>query len=98
MTADEIIWVTQAGGRAWLQDTGLALDADGFVQVNDHLQTLTDPDVFAAGDIAAMHEPPAGESRRVRGAHGPPLADNLRRAVQRRAAAAPTARNAAGWR
>jgi Tfp pilus assembly protein PilZ len=24
--ADEIVWVTQAGGPAWLQGTGLALD------------------------------------------------------------------------
>ena len=32
--ADEVIWVTRAGGASWLQDTGLALDADGFIQVH----------------------------------------------------------------
>jgi selenide,water dikinase len=26
LDADEIVWVTQAGGAAWLRDTGLALD------------------------------------------------------------------------
>ena len=52
--ANEIMWVTQAGGAPWLQGTGLALDAGGFIQVTDTLQTLTDPAIFAAGDIAAM--------------------------------------------
>jgi selenide,water dikinase len=30
MDADEIVWVTQAGGAPWLRDTGLALDGQGF--------------------------------------------------------------------
>jgi selenide,water dikinase len=34
LAADEIVWVTQAGGPAWLQGTGLALDDNGFVRVN----------------------------------------------------------------
>ena len=33
--ADEVIWVTQAGGAPWLRETGLALDAGGFIEVND---------------------------------------------------------------
>lgn len=54
LTTDEIVWVTSAGGAPWLRDTGLALDADGFINVTDTLQTVTDPNVFAAGDIACM--------------------------------------------
>ena len=33
---------------------GLALDANGFVRVTDTLQTVTDPSLFAAGDVASM--------------------------------------------
>ena len=55
---DETLWVTQAGGPAWLQTTGLTLDEHGFIQVNALLQTLTDPKVFAAGDVASFaHRP-----------------------------------------
>ncbi len=52
--ANEMVWVTRAGGAVWLQDTGLALDADGFIHVTDTLQTVTDSNILAAGDIAAM--------------------------------------------
>jgi selenide, water dikinase len=54
LSADEIVWVTRAGGAPWLKQTGLELDAEGFIKVEDTLQTVTDPNVFAAGDIAAM--------------------------------------------
>jgi selenide,water dikinase len=40
--------------RAWLRDTGLALDDDGFIRVGDTLQSESDPLVFAAGDCASM--------------------------------------------
>ena len=52
--ADETMWVTQAGGPAWLQGTGLALDEHGFVCVNEYLQTPDDPKIFAAGDVASF--------------------------------------------
>ncbi|MBK5255119.1 MAG: FAD-dependent oxidoreductase [Vicinamibacteria bacterium] len=83
--ADEIIWVTQAGGAPWLRDTGLALDADGFIKVADTLQTLTDPRVFAAGDIASMVRHPLEKAGVFAVRQGRPLAENLRRAVQGRA-------------
>ena len=80
--ADEIMWVTQAGGAPWLQATGLALDANGFVIVNDCLQSINDPKVFAAGDIAAMQNHPLPKAGVFAVRQGRPLADNLRLSVQ----------------
>ena len=80
--ADEIVWVTRAGGAPWLRDTGLALDADGFIQVEDTLQTVTDPKVFAAGDIASMVNHPLEKAGVFAVRQGPPLAENLRRSVE----------------
>jgi len=83
--ADEIVWVTRAGGAPWLRETGLALDAEGFIQVTDTLQTVTDPKVFAAGDIASMVNHPREKAGGFAVRQGPPLAENLRRAVEGRA-------------
>ena len=83
--ADEIVWVTRAGGAPWLRETGLALDADGCIQVSDTLQTVTDPKVFAAGDIASMVNRPLEKAGVFAVRQGPPLAENLRRAVEGRA-------------
>ena len=79
---DEILWVTQAAGAAWLQDTGLRLDEKGFIQVTDTLQTLDDPDIFAAGDIATMVNHPREKAGVFAVRQGKPLAINLRHLVQ----------------
>ena len=79
--ADEIVWVTRAGGAPWLKDTGLALDAEGFIQVQDTLQTVTDPNIFAAGDIASMVNYKLEKAGVFAVRQGPPLTENLRRAV-----------------
>ncbi len=81
---DEIVWVTQAGGAPWLAETGLELDANGFIQVRETLQTTTDEQVFAAGDIATMVNHPRPKSGVFAVRQGPPLARNLRRLVQGR--------------
>jgi selenide,water dikinase len=78
---DETIWVTQAGGPPWLRETGLALDEQGFVLVNDHLQTVTDPKVFAAGDIASISGRPLEKAGVFAVRMGKPLARNLRRSL-----------------
>ena len=79
--ADEIVWVTRAGGAPWLKNTGLALDAEGFIQVQDTLQTVTDPNIFAAGDIASMVNFKLEKAGVFAVRQGPPLTENLRRAV-----------------
>lgn len=84
LDVDEIIWVTQAGGAAWLSETGLALNDDGFILVRDTLQSVTDDKVFAAGDIATMDNYPRPKSGVFAVRQGPPLAANLRRVVKGR--------------
>lgn len=51
---DRVFWVTSAAAPEWLQDSGLSLDDQGFIQVGDTLQTRSHPNVFAAGDVATM--------------------------------------------
>lgn len=75
---DETVWVTQAGGAAWLEGTGLALNAQGFIRVNDYLQSVSDPDIFAAGDIASQDGRPREKAGVFAVRQGRPLADNLR--------------------
>jgi len=80
--ADETLWVTQAGGPAWLQGTGLALNERGFIRVNEQLQTLTDPAIFAAGDIADFTDRPLEKAGVFAVRMGKPLAENLRRSLR----------------
>ncbi len=80
--ADETMWVTQAGGPAWLQSTGLALDDEGFILVHPQLQCLNDPLVFAAGDIASLVERPLEKAGVFAVRMAKPLAENLRRSLR----------------
>jgi selenide,water dikinase len=77
--ADETMWVTQAGGPTWLQSTGLTLDGQGFILVNPQLQSLNDPLVFAAGDIASFADRPLEKAGVFAVRMAKPLATNLRR-------------------
>lgn len=85
IAADEILWVTQAGGPAWLRDTGLALDAAGFIKVRDTLQTETDPLIFAAGDCASFVERPLEKAGVFAVRMGKPLNQNLRSSLTKQA-------------
>ena len=83
LDADEIVWVTQAGGALWLRESGLALDDRGFVRIRDTLQTETDPLIFAAGDCAAMIDHPLEKAGVFAVRMARPLAENLRRTLLR---------------
>lgn len=81
VAADEVLVTTDAAPPPWFRSTGLALDPKGFLSVTPTLQASNDPDVFAAGDCAALATP-----REKAGVYavraGPPLAENLRRRIR----------------
>jgi selenide,water dikinase len=79
---DAALVTTDAAGPHWLRDTGLALISGGFIATRPSLQTLNDPNVFAAGDCAALIETPREKAGVFAVRAGPPLADNLRRHVR----------------
>jgi len=78
---DRIFWVTQASAPEWLRTSGIATDTDGFVQVNDYLQSISHPDVFAAGDVATMIDHPRPKAGVFAVRQGKPLFENLQRSL-----------------
>ena len=82
LEVDAALVTTDAAGPAWLRNTGLALSPGGFLATRPTLQTLNDPDVFAAGDCAVLVETPREKAGVFAVRAGAPLADNLRRRIR----------------
>ncbi len=77
---DAVVWATGAAAPAWLRASGLSLDARGFILTDEHLRSVSHPDVFAAGDVGSMRARAYPKSGVYAVRQGPPLAENLRRA------------------
>jgi selenide,water dikinase len=84
VTCDRTFWVTQASAAPWLQTSGLATDADGFILVSDTLQSISHSQVFATGDVATMVNHPRPKAGVFSVRQGKPLFDNLQRVLSGR--------------
>lgn len=58
IAVDGVLWATQAAPSPLPAESGLAVDAGGFLRVRDTLQTVTDPTVFGTGDCVAFESYP----------------------------------------
>jgi pyridine nucleotide-disulfide oxidoreductase family protein len=81
IACDAPIVATGADAPAWLADSGLALDAAGFVRVGATLQSASHPDVLAAGDVIVRDDVQHPRSGVYAVRAGPVLAANLRALV-----------------
>jgi selenide,water dikinase len=78
---DEIFWVTGAAPPPWLAESGLPVNERGFLEITETLTVPDDNTMFGAGDNAGMIGHPRPKSGVFAVRQGPPLAENLRRAL-----------------
>ena len=81
LPCDAAVLATGAQAPEWLAGSGLSLDAQGFVLTRSTLQSSSHADVFAVGDVATRSDTPHAKSGVYAVRSGPPLALNLRLAV-----------------
>jgi len=72
---DLVLWASGAAPLDFFAASGLALDEQGYVRVDECLRSVSHPEVLAAGDCASLGEAKSGVHA-VR--QGRVLADNLR--------------------
>jgi selenide,water dikinase len=77
LPSDVTMLITGPVADAWPGVAGLATDERGFITVNKHLQSVSHPFVFAAGDAASFQHAPRARSGVYAVRAGPPLANNL---------------------
>ena len=81
LTSEVTIVALGAAAAPWPAKSGLTCDAQGYIVTNAYLQSVSHPNVFAVGDCAAMRDFKRPKSGVYAVRAGPPLAENLRRAL-----------------
>ena len=77
LSCDHTLLALPAQAPRWLAGSGLGLDANGFIQVNSSAQSVTHPEVFAAGDVASRVDLALAKSSVYAIQVAPVLAHNL---------------------
>jgi len=81
---DALFWCTGAAAAPWIGASGLRTVEGGFLAVSDTLQSVDDPAVFAAGDIATQWQHPRPKAGVYAVRQAPVLAANLHNALLQR--------------
>jgi selenide,water dikinase len=77
-----VVWATGPSAPRLFAGTGLATDAEGYLRVDERLQSVSHPEVFAAGDAASLEGHPGLAKAGVYAVReGPVLRDNLAAAM-----------------
>ena len=85
LAVDAALWATNASPPPVLQESGLALDPQGFLRVHDTLQAVSDPAVFGTGDCVSFARYPDLPKNGVHAVReGAVLFDNLAAFLQER--------------
>jgi NADH dehydrogenase FAD-containing subunit len=66
---------------AWMENSGLELDERGFIAVQNTLQSISHPRVFACGAVSARMDQPLAQRSRAHAVDGTILARNLASAI-----------------
>ncbi len=74
---DKVFYCTQASAPQWLEHSQLDLNPQGFINVNNQLQSTNHGSVFAAGDIAHQHLHPRPKAGVFAVRSAPTLFNNL---------------------
>jgi pyridine nucleotide-disulfide oxidoreductase family protein len=82
LDVDDKILVTSASAPVWIRASGFATDREGFILVGNTLQSLSHPQVFATGDIAAIEGFPRPKAGVFAVRQGLPLFENLQAILQ----------------
>ncbi len=81
---NELVWCTHSAAPAWFKTTNLALTSDGFIEVDDYIQSTNTAGVFACGDCAVMKNHPRPKAGVFAVRQGPPLVKNIRNMLEGR--------------
>ena len=84
LPAHHVLWTTGVSAPPFLRQSGLELNAQGFVSVNEYLQSLSHENLFAAGDVAHLSGQPRPKSGVYAVRAGPWLTENLFRFASRK--------------
>ena len=77
---DECVWCTDARAASWIAASGLACESNtGCILINESLQSVSNQEVFAAGDCSHCPQHPRPKAGVFAVRAGMPLAENLRR-------------------
>ena len=81
LAVDSVFWCTSAVAPAWPKACGFTTDEQGFISVTPYLQSMSNKNIFAAGDIAHMPHAPRPKAGVYAVRQAPILLHNLRNAV-----------------